>query len=55
MVAQGAVNDEAYAVPSLRLQKINEMGADMRGAENDESGRGYQQGVIDVFFTIAVS
>ena len=39
-----------------RLLRLKERGVDMRGAENDESEmsfrRGYEQGVIDVFYAI---
>ena len=39
-----------------RLLRLKERGVDMRGAENEESEmsfrRGYEQGVIDVFYAI---
>jgi hypothetical protein len=45
-----------HAALNQRLLRLKEREADMRGAENDESEmsfrRGYEQGVIDVFYAI---
>jgi hypothetical protein len=51
-----AETSTAQTSRTLRLLRLKEREVDMRGAENDDSEmsfrRGYEQGVIDVFYAI---